>query len=101
MKLKLFSVYNKPYCRVEGCWVAPSAGLAIRDNSQFLNRVSPHFQEDLVLYEIGEFSDDGLSFSALGSPVSHSWDEYKHPEVPATPLTEEEKKSVQDFHSDR
>lgn len=84
MKLKLCAVYNKVYGRVEGAYTAPSVGLMIRDNSQFLARVSPHFLEDLELREIGEFSDDGLSFTALDVPVVHSWEEYKQPEVKVT-----------------
>lgn len=81
MKLKCCAVYNKVYGRVEGCYTAPSVGIMIRDNAQFLNRVSPHFEDDLELREIGEFSDDGLTFIPLDSVVVHSWDEYKSPEV--------------------
>lgn len=83
MKLKLCSVYNKVYGRVEGCYTAPSVGVMIRDNSQFLARVSPHFEEDLELREIGEFSDDGLVFTPC-EIVVHSWDEYKKPEIDIT-----------------
>lgn len=82
MKLKLCSVYNKNYGRIEGTYVSPSIGLMIRDNSPFLAKVSPHFLEDLELREIGEFSDDGLTFVPLKEQIVHSWDEYKAPEVP-------------------
>lgn len=84
MKLKLCSVYNLKYKRVEGCYVAPTVGMMIRDNSPFLAKVSPHFIEDLALYEIGEFSDDGMTFCPLPEPVLHSWEEYKNPEIDIT-----------------
>lgn len=80
MTLKVFAIHNKPYDRIEGCWVSPSAGLAIRDNSQFLARVSPHFTEDLELLEIGSFSDDS-DWKPISTPILHSWEEYKKPEV--------------------
>ena len=90
MKLKAFAVRNVPYERIEGVLVSPSAGLAIRDNSQFLARVSPNFKDDLKLLEIGEFSDDGTVFNALTEMKYHSWDEWKHPEVQASKLSPEE-----------
>lgn len=80
MELKAFAVYNKVYDRVEGVYTAPTAGLAIRDNTPFLQRVSPHFLEDLELREFGNFSSDGLTFIPC-EPVVHSWDEYKQPEI--------------------
>lgn len=81
MKLKVCSVYNKQYGRVEGVYVSPSIGMMIRDNSPFLANVSPHFIDDLELREIGEFSDDGLDFLPCNEQIVHSWDEYKSPEV--------------------
>lgn len=81
MKLKVCAVYNKQYGRVEGVYTSPSVGMMIRDNAPFLAKVSPHFETDLVLREIGEFSDDGLTFFPLVDVVEHSWDEYKAPEV--------------------
>lgn len=94
MKLKAFAVRNVPYERVEGIFVAPSAGLAIRDNSQFLARVSPNFKEDLKLYEIGEFNDDGTVFIAHTEMKFHSWDEWKHPETQASKLSLEEQSNL-------
>ena len=94
MKLKAFAVRNEPYERIEGIFVAPTAGLAIRDNSVFLAKVSPHFQKDLKLYEIGEFNDDGTNFKPLPEMLFHSWDEWKEPETPATPLSPEQKREL-------
>lgn len=81
MKLKLFGIYNKNYERLEGTWISPTAGLAIRDNSQVLVRISPHFEEDLDLLEFGEFGEDGRSFKAVSVPIVHAWSEWKNPEV--------------------
>ena len=94
MKLKAFAVRNVPYERIEGIFVSPSAGLAIRDNSQFLARVSPNFKDDLKLYEIGEFSDDGTVFNALTEMKYHSWDEWKHPEVQASKLSPSQQENL-------
>lgn len=77
-ELKVIAVYNKNYKRVEGTWVSPTVGLAIRDNSEFLARVNKHFLDDLTLLEIGSFF--GSRFVSLDVPLEHSWDEYKAPE---------------------
>lgn len=90
MKLKLFGIYNKNYERLEGTWISPTAGLAIRDNSQVLSRLSPHFQEDLDLVEYGEFSDDGRTFVASASPIKHDWNEWKNPEVDISDKTKKD-----------
>lgn len=84
-KLVVCALYNKVYQSVEGCYVAPSVGLMIRDNGRVLYRLNPHFEEDLELREIGSF-DENCQFHPLmeGSVPTfkvHSWDEYKAPEV--------------------
>lgn len=71
------AVHNKAYDRIEGCYVSPTVGLMIRDNAPFLAKVSPHFEEDLELVEIGSF--EGSTFYSC-EPIVHSWNEYKHPE---------------------
>lgn len=104
MQLKLFAVRDKNYERIEGAFCSPSAGLAIRDNANFLARVSPHFRDDMELLEIGTFSEDGKSFSPLEVPEIHSWDEWKQPEVKAIPLTEDQQRELratQEFAQNR
>lgn len=88
MQLHLFVIYNKVYNHLDSVLVEPSAGVAIRNNSPYLQKMNPHFLEDTVLYDYGFFEEsDGLPrFVPIPDPVAHDWSEYKHPETPVEPL---------------
>ncbi|QCS37133.1 hypothetical protein [Tortoise microvirus 58] len=81
------------YERIHGLTCAPNVALAIRDISPTLKRVAPHFLDDMELREIGYFDSD-LEFHPTPAVV-HSWDEYKDPEQPVTPLSDGQLKDFQ------
>ncbi|QCS36870.1 hypothetical protein [Tortoise microvirus 17] len=84
MKTNVYSIIDSAYHRIQGIVVAPNSSLAIRDVAPMLQRVAPHFEEDMYIECIGYYDDD-LSFHVT-SPEVFPWTA-ENPEVPAKALT--------------
>lgn len=91
MKTKVYALVNN----VDGGIVssvslASNDGICVRDNLPALKRLFPYVLDDMQFFEVGEISDGGVLVAC--SPRAVSWDSYKFPENPVTPLTEDQKR---------
>lgn len=83
MLLKMYAVFDKIAGKCLCTFSDVNDGMAVRNNAPALSRVAP--LQDLQLNCIGSFDDETMSISSC-PVVAVSWDSYKFPESPVTPL---------------
>ena len=98
-KIYLYGLYNKQYGeRFEGVLNAPSDAMCIRENYPFLKRQYPHLEEDYEIVRLGYILDDCRGVVVpLGVDEQDivPWDTYRFHENQVTPLTDEQKRELQ------
>lgn len=93
---KIFLVYDDVAAMTVGYYEAPNAGILIRNNYKYFEKMNPYYKDDWRIFEIGEYTDNGRpSFYTYDNFITHPWSEFNYPEYSANPLDEKEKASLQ------
>lgn len=73
----------------------PNAGILIRNNFKYFEKMNPYYKDDWLIYEIGEYNSKGDPvFKSCDDFITHSWSEFNYPEEVSEPLSEKEKDSL-------
>lgn len=95
MNRKVFLVVDDVACMTVGYYECPNAGILIRNNYKYFEKMNPYYKDDWRIFEVGEYTENGnLNFYSYDSFITHPWSEFNYPEEPAKPLSDSEKVSL-------
>lgn len=82
---KLFGVFDTISNRMHTVGLSTTAGSFVREIGKYLFKQNPNFEDEFVLVSLGELDEDHKTITSEWNTLS--WDVYRRPEVPATPMT--------------
>lgn len=88
---KVFWVHDSVNNITVSYYECPSAGILIRNNFKYFEKMNPYYKEDWRIVEVGCMNESNVPvFYDTESFVFHDWSEYNYPEEVAKPLSPEE-----------
>lgn len=95
MNRKIFMVVDDVSSITVSYYEVPNAGILIRNNYKYFEKMNPYYKEDWRILEIGYYTDDGKPvFYTFDKFLTHSWSEFNYPEEAALPLNDKEKSKL-------
>lgn len=92
---KIFMVVDDVSSMVVSYYEFPNAGILIRNNYKYFEKMNPYYKDDWRILEIGSYSDNGNpEFYTCDNFIAHPWSEFNYPEEAAEPLSEKDKESL-------